>query len=296
MKNFLLVMLFAFSLIFVSCEDKDDTSTSMLTLNSSGLEDLGPDYVYEGWILVDGNPISTGTFTSTVSSQSFPVDALDLMNATTFVLTIEPSGETGINADTPSATKILAGDFNGDSAALSLSPVANFESSNSGTFFLRSPTDEMAGTDNNGNDENGIWFGIPGAPPTSGLTLPILNDGWKYEGWVVVDGIGPLSTGTFTSFDNADDNAGAATSFSGTENAGPPIPGEDFFNNAPAGFTFPLDIRGKTVVISVEPYPDNSPMPFLLKPLVGTAGNDTAPVTYDLSFSDASFPTGNVSR
>ena len=130
-------------------------------------------------------------------------------------------------------------------------------------------------------------------PPTSGFGLPELSDGWKYEGWVVVDGIGPITTGTFTSFTTADDS----NDFSGTENnAGPPIPGEDFFNNAPAGFTFPLDVRGRTIVISVEPSPDNSPAPFLLKPLVGTAGQETAPNTHDLILNASSFPTGIVTR
>ena len=37
--------------------------------------------------------------------------------------------------------------------------------------------------------------------------------------------------------------------------------------NAPAGMTFPTDLRGATIVISVEPFPDNSPLPFTLKPL-----------------------------
>ncbi|WP_370478117.1 hypothetical protein [Tamlana flava] len=31
--------------------------------------------------------------------------------------------------------------------------------------------------------------------------------------------------------------------------------------------SFPTDLRGATVVISVEPDPDNSPAPFTLKPL-----------------------------
>lgn len=52
--------------------------------------------------------------------------------------------------------------------------------------------------------------------------------GWAYEGWVIGDA-GPISTGTFTEFDTQDDS----NVYSGTENnVGPPIPGEDFFNNA----------------------------------------------------------------
>ena len=295
-KRVLFIAIVAISLVFTSCSNDDDGPiTANLTLNISGLEDLGPDFVYEGWIIVNGAPVGTGTFTSTATGQTFGVDKTMLDNATKFVLSIEPAGETGTAAATPSATKLVVGDFVGNSASISIGTVGDFSSiSPSGVFFLRSPTDEDGG--NNGNDENGIWFGTPGAPPSPAFILPTLEAGWKYEGWVVVDGVGPLTTGTFTAFDVLDDNAGDASSFSGTENVGPPIPGEDFFNNAPGGFTFPLDLRGRTVVISVEPVPDNSPNPFLLKPLVGTAGNDTAPTTYDLGFSNSSFPTGSVSR
>ena len=294
-RFFLLVTtLMAFA---ISCNNDDNNgpSTAPLSVAINGLEDLGANFVYEGWLIVNGAPVSTGTFTSTAANQTFTVDAAQLNAATRFVLTIEPAGETGTAAAMPSATKLLVGDFSGNTATVSIATVGDFSTTTpSGTFFLRSPTDEATG--NNGNDESGIWFGTPGMPPSPSLVLPTLQDGWKYEGWVVVSGSGPLSTGTFTVFDTADENAGSAMSFSGTENNGPPIPGEDFFNNAPTGFTFPLDIRGRTVVISIEPDPDNSPMPFLLKPLTGMAGQDTAPTTYDLTFSNASFPTGTVSR
>lgn len=281
-------------LIAISCSSDDDNSpaTANLTLNLSGLEELGNDFVYEGWIIVDGSPVSTGVFSDVTFPQSFPVDATQLNAATTFVLSIEPANDTD---PAPAATKILAGDFSGDSASVGLAPIiANGDlSTSSGTFFLRTPTDELAGAANNGNDQNGIWFGIPGAPPATGLNLPELNSGWKYEGWVVVDGVGPLTTGTFTSLDTVDDS----NDFSGTlNNIGPPIPGEDFFNNAPSGFSFPLDVRGRTVVISIEPSPDNSPAPFAIKPLVGAAGQETAPSTHSLSVNIASFPAGNVSR
>ncbi len=298
MKKRVLILMIVLVGITISCNNDDDNngpSTADLTLAINGLEDLGANFVYEGWIIVNGAPVSTGTFTSTAASQTFTLDATQLSTATRFVLSIEPAGETGTAAATPADTKLLVGDFSGNTASVSIGTVGDFNAiSPSGMFFLRSPTDEAAG--NNGNDENGIWFGSPGMPPAPALTLPTLEAGWKYEGWVVVDGTGPLSTGTFTAFDMVDENAGDATSFSGTENNGPPIPGEDFFNNTPAGFTFPLDIRDRTIVISVEPFPDNLPGPFLLKPLVGTAGQDTAPTTYDLTFSNASFPSGTVSR
>ncbi|MCF8714936.1 anti-sigma factor [Joostella atrarenae] len=281
------------SLLFVSCSDDDDNNgvdVDTLTLNIDGLEDLGADYMYEGWIIVNGSPVSTGVFSvnadGELSQTDFAIEESILDAATTFVLSIEPTNDSD---PAPADTKILVGDFSNDSASLTTGIVGDFSGA-TGSFFLRTPTDET-GT-NNGNDENGIWFGIPGAPPAAGLDLPTLPAGWVYEGWVVAEE-GPLSTGTFTEFDAVD----SGNPFSGTEaNAGPPVPGEDFFLNAPDGFTFPLDVRGKTVVISVEPSPDNSPAPFTLKPLAGAAGTETAPTTHDLGLNLGSLPTGSVTR
>lgn len=285
--------------LLAACSDDNEATTTPpssegnLTLNLSGLEQLGSDFVYEGWIIVDGAPVSTGTFTSVTFPQSFEVDQTMLDNATQFVLSIEPA----VDPDpAPAPTKLLAGDFDGNSANLVVAPVTTDASDFSnigGTFFLRTPTDELDRTMNNGNDQYGIWFGVPGMPPTAGLNLPELAPGWVYEGWVVVEGSGPISTGTFTEFDKTD----SSNPFSGTDyNMGPPIPGEDFFNNAPAGFTFPLDLRGRTAVISIEPSPDDSPAPFAIKPLLGSIGQETAPSTHNLMPNLSTLPTGMVSR
>ncbi len=293
-KKIYLLAFITIGFIAISCDD-DDVRTADLTLNLSGLEELGSDFVYEGWIIVNGTPVTTGRFSSVNFPQSFTVDIDDLEAATTFVLSIEPL----IDPDpAPAATKILAGDFSGNSASVRVAPVTTDASDFTdswGRFFLRTPTDESSGSGNNGNDEFGIWFGTPGTmPPGIGLGLPTLNPGWKYEGWVIVAGVGPISTGTFTGFTERDDS----NDFSGTQNnAGPPIPGEDFLLNAPARFTFPLDVRGRTAVISIEPSPDDSPAaPFAMRPLVGAAGTTTAPATHDLGLNLASLPTGTVTR
>lgn len=277
----------AFGFFATSCSSDDDNSptNSELTLNLSGLEALGTDYVYEGWIIVDGNPVSTGTFSSVVFPQSFSVNTMQLNEASAFVLSIEPAVD---NDPAPAATKILRGEFSGSTASVNTDLIGDFSNA-SGAFFLRTPTDETSG--NNMNDQYGVWFGTPGMPPSPNFNLPTLPVGWAYEGWVVGDS-GPLSTGTFTQFNAVD----SAAPFSGTAQAGPPVPGEDFFMNAPTGETFPLDIRGRTVVISVEPVPDDSPAPFAIKPLVGTAGNDTAPATHAFGLNLASLPTGLVTR
>lgn len=262
MKTFKLITVFLLIGIFaVSCSSDDDGSPSLtktLSLNLTGLTDLGPNFVYEGWIIVAGNPVSTGTFTSTSFPQDFIVNAAELASASKFVLTIEPLIDTD---PAPSATKILAGDFSGASASVTSSVVGDFSSA-AGTYILATPTDGGNTTD----EFSGVWFldNSSGAA-VSGLTLPVLASGWKYEGWVVVNGT-PISTGTFSSPDVADDNA-ANSPFKGSAGNGPAYPGEDYLQNAPTGFTFPMDVRGSTVVISVEPYPDNNSGPFTLKPL-----------------------------
>ena len=261
------LVVIALSAFTFSCSDDDDNTPSIadLTLNLAGLEALGNDFVYEGWIIVDGAPVSTGTFSSVNFPQSFTVDEDQLIRATTFVLTIEPA----LDPDpSPAATKILVGDFSGNAANVNSNGIVADFSASSGTYILATPTD----TDDT-NEESGVWFlDNSSGSAVAGLDLPSLTDGWKYEGWVVIDGT-PLSTGTFLSGDLADDNA-ATSIFKGDANNGPNYPGEDFLQSAPAGLTFPTDLKGMTIVISVEPVPDNSPNPFTLKPLAHMVPNN----------------------
>jgi len=286
--KFLAIFIVAFSVTF--CSDDDEPTTKNLTLNISGLENLGDDYEYEGWIIVDGAPITTGKFTvndnGALSQTSFNLDIEELEMASTFVLTIEPVVG---DVPAPSDVHILAGDFSGDSGQLTIShgaALGNDFSTSEGKYILATPTD---GTDNNEN--SGLWFlEITASGAAAGLDLPTLPAGWKYEGWAVIDGV-PVTSGTFTSVIGADEFDG----FSGTMD-GPPFPGEDYLINAPSGLTFPTDLAGGTAVISIEPDPDNSPNPFLLKPLVGdipVAAIDHT--TYSMG-QNLSFPTGTVSR
>ena len=104
-------------IFFISCDNSEENipTTGLLTVNLDGLEELGANFVYEGWLIVDGNPVSTGTFTSIDFPQSYNVDINDLQNATKFVLSIEPAID---NDPLPAATKILAGDFVGSNATV----------------------------------------------------------------------------------------------------------------------------------------------------------------------------------
>ena len=284
MKNKFLSLL-AFGMLLVSCSKDDNTATPQLKLNLTGLENLGANYKYEGWIVVNGSPVTTGTFTvndaGVLSKTTFDVDATSLAAATKFVLSIEPAND----ADpAPSNTKYLVGDFSGNSATINSGIIADFAAS-TGKYLIASPTsistmDPFAG----------VWF-MDGNGPSNGFNLPTLETGWKYEGWVVKNGT-VLSTGKFSNPAISDLTA----SYSGTQPA-PPFPGEDFVANAPTGVTFPLDLSGATLVISVEPNPDNSAMPFTLKPLSHIVASPAVEgATINMTRSLSSFPTGTVTR
>jgi hypothetical protein len=109
---------------------------------------------------------------------------------------------------------------------------------------------------------------------------------------VVINGI-PKTTGTFTSVSGADSFSG----YSGTSGT-PPFPGEDFIKNATTGVIFPTDLSGKTTVISIEPFPDNSAGPFLLKPLIASISKSAMDhVVYSMNNNAvATNPTGTAKK
>ena len=262
------------------------TTTAMSTVswNLTGLEPLQNGFEYEGWIIVDGQPVSTGRFNVDMagmpSSTSTMVPADEASRATAFVLTIEPA----MDADPgPAATKILGGDFNGGQAPLTVGHMAalgdDFTGA-TGSFIIATPSTAV-----NTDETQGIWWVNPGNGQAS-LMLPTLPAGWVYEGWVVSGG-GPVSTGVFTDPATADSDLAGPTG--GTDSNGPPFPGQDFI-------TPPMDLIGLTAVISIEPSPDDSPAPFTLKPLVASPiTNMLAPTLQPMSNNAAATnPTGTA--
>ena len=284
------------AIFFTGCSEDEaivPDTVSELTVDIQGLEDLGDDYAYEGWLIVDGSPISAGIFRvdaeGNLSQSTFNIDQDDLDRASAYVLTIEPSPD---NDPNPSSVHILAGDFSGNSASLRVdhgSALGTDFTASTGSYILATPTDGGSET----NELSGVWWLDPSAGPEAGLKLPTLPNGWEYEGWAVVDGRA-VSTGKFTSVSGPDDFSG----FSGTEADAPPFPGEDLLINAPSGLTFPTDLSGGLVVISVEPSPDNSEAPFLLKPLVGMVPSSAAHHTlYGMDNNASSTnPSGTITK
>lgn len=270
------IVLAAITLACSSSSDTDGLRTLELTF--SGLEPLAGAFHYEGWAIIDGAPITTGKFDVNSSGQIVSLSGSpiagglfsvnrDLSAASAIVITIEPAGD---NDAVPAATKLLAGSVTAAAATLSIGAPQALNStfaSAAGKYILATPTDGP-----NNNELSGVWFvDLVGGAPAAGLTLPQLPAGWRYEGWAVISGT-PVTTGRFSSASGAD----ASAPYSGTVSAGPPFPGEDFIRNAPSGLTFPTSLRSGTVVISIEPEPDDSPAPFTLKPLRHTVPANAA--------------------
>lgn len=261
-----------------------------LALSFERLPLLGAASIYEGWAIIDGAAISTGRFLvddggSLVDESGAAADsfAIDATAASAFVLTIEPFDDPD---PAPSEVHLLAGDIVDGVADLTIDHPAALGtdfSEVSGSVEVAVPTARgLAGA-----ETAGAWFFSEGS---GSLTLPVLPAGWVYEGWVLFDGI-PTPTGRFTDPNMADDFNG----FSG-DGSGPATPGEDFIRNAPDGLEFPRSVAGETVVVSVEPDPDDSPLPFALKPLVGQIAPDAGPLTeHTLMFTGtADFPIGRA--
>ncbi len=264
------------SLLAIGCA-AESSSQSSLQLDFAGLEPLGGEFVYEGWLIGADGPVSTGRFSlQGASAPALVIDSDLLLDASSFVLTIEP----GAGDDpAPSETHVLAGTITGTSTELTVASAAALGSdftSATGSFVLATPSSASM-SDNN----QGIWWlALPDKTPS--LELPSLPAGWVYEGWIASND-GPISTGRFTSFDMSDsDGAGASSG----PDAAPEFPGQDFIDPA-------LDLVGLTAVISVEPDPDDSPAPFALKPLLATIAPELAPSSQVMmNNAEASAPSG----
>jgi hypothetical protein len=200
---------------------------------------------------------------------------LNLTQMTGFLLSIEPENETGPAIDSP-ASPFLAGYAN-DSGKFEMVYPYNYRHPDfNPTYFLATPTDSLnnmkKATDTNHiqNEHRGIWFGfidtshydmgVSMARPDTVLRKLArdLLPGWQFEGWVERNGV-RASTGHFIRGDSADlENPYAVNPDSVFT-----LPGEDFLVNPPAEFANPVvGLLNSTVLITLEPRPDNDPEMF----------------------------------
>ncbi len=263
-------------------EQSDATSSLPFNLNLTNLAPLTQG-VYEGWVVRGDDKTSFGRFNTTESGGivgDLSLESLTVQDGDTIAISIEPDNDVDPG---PSATIVLAGMVENGSASLAFPvDISGF----AGQYILATPT--TATTD---DETAGLWFTLTGSETS--LDIPVAPDGWIYEGWVVVDGV-PYTTGQFADPARADMFDG----FSGPDSA-PDKPGEDYIVNLPAGITAPLDLRGGTVVVSIEPFQEGSdptgPMPSQVKPLTAEISADAIDHNpYDLQLSSDMLPSGSV--
>jgi len=270
MKNAisLFVICLGLVLVFAGCDSDGGSEITIpkvqMTLDTDNLEPLKEGFSYKAWARVGEVYYGTEAFNVTATGQfltaagqfrnkSFVMET-DISDANLVVISIE--GKTG-SGDRPSETVILASDVTGPTTNLtSVHPAALGVdiSGLSGQFTVMTPSDIDPA-----NEAHGIWFLTEsGGIASAGLSLPTLNPGWTYEGWVEVGSV-TLSTGLFTSANGND--ASQAYSFPDV----PLFPGEDFLINEPSGALFPLNLDGAHVFVTVEPSPDDNFEPYGLK-------------------------------
>ncbi len=316
MRSLYLIIFGAIALL-VSCQNNKVYSPqdqiTQVEMNISGLQDLGDSCWYEGWLMWgESNEVieSVGVFKvdgqGNLTPSSLKVNLGQMQQAQAFLLTIEEDDVPGYIVTTtttpdtviydsvagPSVYQLMSGLLRANTAEMALGH-PNFNeydfSLSTGSYLLNTPTDI-----NNTNPKSGVWFvdkdslGLP----VQGLGTTAISGRWNYEGWVVIDGT-PVSTGRFRNPAIADDG----NPYSETSGTAYRFPGEDFLRNAPSGVTFPADLSGHSVYITlIAPRPAKANSPFAeMKLLEATVpSNAVSGTVYEMTNGSAKLPSGTV--
>lgn len=273
---------------------ESDAPKLRMTVDTDNLKPLQDGFTYKVWAKVGFEYYSTEGFNVTETGQfltqvgefrdkSFVLDA-DLTDAEVVFITVEGKSST---SNAPSKSIVMAADVTGNVSQLSSSHSLALGGSIAGqsgqlTILTTSDVDTS-------NDEHGVWFlTVSNGVMSPGLSLPTLNEGWKYEGWVDVGGH-RFTTGKFVS--NTRNDEFQPHSY----NDVPLFPGEDFLLNPPDGVVFPLNLSGAVVTITVEPNADDSFDPYGIKVLSATLpASIQAGSVHPLTSANAVFPTASV--
>jgi len=302
---------------------------SKIEVQISGLNSPGDSVWYECWLMWqtgEGDNVknvyeSIGLLTEKSNdsySNTFKVNPGYLQQMLNLVITmeedtypgyrLEPNGTSFDTVKGPSNYKIIAAKTTANSGNFDVGNEIildfDFESAQA-KYFLDTPTDTM-----NTNLKRGLWFvnldsafseikdstgTVVGIDTTikriNGLDLPELPEDWLYEG-LIVFGSDTISMGTFTNPIGADDSskygAGMASGYK--------FPGEDFINNPPSGVTFPSDLSGSEVFVTIiAPHPEKANNPLTLVPFKTTipTGSEARHI-YEMENNTSTFPSGNL--
>ena len=202
-----------------------------------------------------------------------------LFSAISILIAIEPTGDIG---DAPSEAGILQGPFIDGIATLVVPFPAGIQEA-SGSYRVFTPTDGP-----NTNEGSGVWAINANGQPT--MTLADINNIYMYEHFVVINGI-PVTMGRFRTTNTKD----LRNPWSGPMNTeAPAVPGEDFLANAPAGLTFPADLSGSQLLVTLEALYGDRVEPSQLVVLEGTLPAVVGGEIIQLTNQTANFPTGTA--
>jgi hypothetical protein len=219
-------------------------------------------------------------------SKTYDVKLGHIQGAKYLAVTIEHD-TSSLNDSISKGRRFLAGIFSANKVDLSVKTDIAFNndfSAVAGKYTLFTPTDTV-----NTVLKSGIWFvkNVDAPPILPALVLPSLPAGWEYNAWISIDGK-LLKTGGFRSVSAKDNDS----SYCGPMPI-PNFPGEDFLSNAPAGLTFPVDLSGKSVLLTIQPTDWKLDRAFNLEILKATIPtNATEYVAYDLE-KNVVLPSGS---
>lgn len=251
-KIFSLTLLASLTLISCSDDDNDDDvlTDGQLEISIQNLPDPGDAFEYHAWLIgEDGfnrKLGSLGELPDSTYSMAWDIEDLGFLSRAELVLiTLESAIEDPL---LPSRFEIAEAVFGIDEAHRGLftstpmrQSLDDFEDA-TGLFFLSTPT--TAASD---DATSGLWFGdYNNGMPIPSLNIPVLNEGWVYQGWVEADGQ-MYRTGHFNDPTQADE----AEPYSGPD-SGYGFPGEDFIENIP-GLNEPLDLTNRPIMLTVQP-------------------------------------------
>ena len=242
-----------------------------LQLSFTGMPALANGFYYEGWVVVDGEPWSTGRFNvaadgSLVTPEGNPVKGgvyqadIDMTEAAAVAITLHPPGDDR----GPNAQHIVGGAVEALAAKLTLDDSlgigANLRES-TGTYSL---TGERSAT---------LTFATPGMHP-----------GFAYEAWVVKDGV-LTSLGTFGGKPVDVAAGGHVHVHQQTDHT---LKTHELVVDG-------ADLRGSRVVLTLEPIPDDAPEPFGITVLDGdVVASAEVGVGYDIPAASSALPLGKA--
>lgn len=275
---------------FYGCAEKSEIinhvgNTTKLEVTLQNLPQLPDTLVYNLWVVTQSGQRNLGVikpqggaYVNTFSSSLYEDYYLS-----SFRVSIEPANEDSAGGSRL-GTLFLEGEFQANNASLEIPEAAEIKTA-TGKYQLFTPTDLT-----NPNGKSGIWFvdTLKGAV-AKGLTLPALSANWNYEGFVVINNQ-TLSTGKFTDLFGKKDMDSTYSGVTGT----PTYPGEDFLRNAPGGLTFPTDLSGQQVYITINLKVGKSQV-FSGKVLSAAIPSNAAVNTpYSFQAAGETFPGGTV--